>query len=162
MTLEQHERNAMKKTVVLAAFAATMDFLASATAFAAEYVWVGNAGSSWSEPSSYTLNGATPQTVPTAGDTVSLPANSSATVDNDSIACVGALSRIKTASKAVLYVNITTNAVMGCAIAGTSTSAPYGTLLKSGTGTLTLTSGNAVASSKAFLDFSRKAASKST
>ena len=142
----------MKKTVMLVAFAATMDFLASATAFAAEYVWVGNADSSWSALSSYTLNGATPQTAPTSGDTVSLPANSSATVDNDSIAYVGALSRIKTASKAVLHVNITTNAVMGCAIAGTSTSSPYGTLIKSGTGTLTLTSGNAVASTKAFLD----------
>ena len=138
-------RSAYKHLVVV------MAFLAMA-AEGATYTWNGDVNSSWLEASSYKLNGETPQDPPSPGDTVTLPANAVATVNDDSVAFVGALSRLSPASGARLYVNITTNAVMGCAIAGSSTSAPYGALVKSGAGTLTLASANAVSSSKAFLD----------
>ena len=131
--------------------AAGMAFLAM-SAEAATYTWNGDASSSWLDASSYKLNGATPQDPPGPGDTVNLPANAAATVNDDSVAFVGALARLSPASSVTLYVNITTNAVMGCAIAGASTSAPYGKLVKSGDGTLTLASANAVSSNKAFLD----------
>ena len=129
-----------------------MVLLAMASAMGANYVWTGTESSSWAAPSSYTLDGAPATSLPQPGDTVSLPANASATVDDDDIARVSALARLTPATGAKLYVNISTNAVMGCAIAGASTSVAYGTLVKRGAGTLTLTSGNAVSSSKAFLD----------
>ena len=102
------------KMRLLAVVAASCLYVA---AEGATYTWNGDANSSWLEASSYKLNGETPQDPPSPGDTVTLPANAAATVNNDSVAFVGSLARLSPASGARLYVNITTNAVMGCAIA---------------------------------------------
>ena len=131
---------------------AAVCILAAAIAQAIEYKWEGNAGSSWADSSSYTVNGASTESIPSAQDTVVLPSGSAATVDDDSVAYVGSLSRIKPASGATLTVNISTNAVMSCTIAGSSTSAAYGTLVKSGAGALTLSSANGFSSGKLYLD----------
>ena len=126
---------------------------AASCAFASEYTWKGSASSSLFVPSNFTPVGSAPSgTVPGPGDTLALPADSAIAVDNDSVAMVGSLARIKMGARAVLTVSISTNAVMGCTISGTSTSAPYGSFVKEGSGTLTLASANGYSSSKTYLD----------
>ena len=120
---------------------------------AGEYTWVGNASSSWTDPGSYTLGGQPAADLPPAGATVIFPANSRATIDDDSINYVTFLARLQVASTSEITVSLTvSNAVLGCAIVG-STSTPYGTLVKTGLKKLTLASVGAVTSSAKYYDY---------
>ena len=121
---------------------------------AEEYVWVGTESSSWFAPGSYKLSDGGPaEKLPAKDDVVKLDNNSSATVNDDSVAFVGSLARIMPQSGSTLVIDISTNAMMGCAIAGgNSSSTTYGTLLKKGTGTLSLTAVGAVEVDKVFID----------
>ena len=136
----------MKKLLFFAAVVTAVNLPAEV------FVWQGDAQSSMLDMANYTIGGKTAERLPTSSDTVNLPANSSATVDDDSVARIGAVLRISPASGSVLNVSISTNAVMSCTIAGSSTSAAYGRLVKSGAGVLTLSSANGHSGGKAFLD----------
>ena len=124
--------------------------LLPALAFGAgEYTWVGNASSSWTNSVSYTLGGVTPSDPPPADATVILPANARATIDDDSIGYVASLRRLQVVSGAEITIDLTvSNAVLGCAIVGTSTSSPYGRVVKTGSRNLTLASVGRVVNSK--------------
>ena len=89
----------------------------------------------WESPSSYTENAK-----PAAGDIVVVPDNTTAYVDDDTIAFVGRLKRIQTtgSNRSVVNFNISTNATVGCAINHQSTSQNSGTVVKEGPGTLYL------------------------
>lgn len=123
---------------------------------AEEYVWVGNESSSWSDPASYELSnedGEQAKKLPAKDDIVKLGENSSATVNDDSVAFVGSLARIMPQSGSTLVIDISTNATMGCVIAGgNSSSTTYGRLLKRGVGTLSLTAVGAVEVNKVYID----------
>ena len=136
----------MKKLLFFAAVVTAVNLPAEV------FVWQGDAQSSMLDMANYTVGGKTAERLPTSSDTVNLPANSSATVDDDSVARIGAVLRISPASGSVLNVSISTNAVMSCTIAGSSTSVAYGRLVKSGAGVLTLSSANGHSSSRVYLD----------
>ena len=120
---------------------------------AGEYTWVGNASSSWLDASSYTLGGQPVDDRPPAGATVVFPRSSTATINDDSIAYVSSLGRLQIATDAQIGISISTNAVLGCAIAGTSTGTPYGTVVKTGGGRLSLMAVGIVTSSNKYYDY---------
>lgn len=127
----------------------TLLLVAPGLAFGAgEYTWVGNASSSWTDPASYTLGGQPVGDPPPAGATVIFPASSAATIDDDSIAYVSSLKRLQVAADVRIGVSISTNAVLGCAIAGASTGTPYGTVVKTGDGRLSLAAAGTVTNTK--------------
>ena len=90
----------------------------------------------WESPSSYIENAK-----PVTGDIVVIPDNTTAYVDDDTIAFVGQLKRIQTtgSNKSVVNFNISTNATVGCAINHQNTSFYQGTIQKEGLGILDLT-----------------------
>lgn len=95
----------------------------------------------WQSPDSYDNGGERPQ----AGDTVTIPAGVSASVDDDSIAFVSSLGRISmfTATSA-LTIDISTNATLGCQVTAMSdvskegSGSAIGTVTKKGSGELYL------------------------
>lgn len=91
----------------------------------------------WQDSSSYDEEAA-----PGAGDIVVLPDNTTAYVDNDTIAFVGTLRRIETTGSNNCKVNfdISTNATANCAINHQNTNLHKGTIVKDGEGTLDLIS----------------------
>ena len=128
--------------------------LAPVLAFGAgEYTWVGNASSSWLDASSYTLGGQPVDDPPPAGATVIFQRSSTATINDDSIAYVSSLGRLQIATDTQIGISISTNAVLGCAIAGTSTGTPYGTVVKTGGGRLSLMAVEIVTSSNKYYDY---------
>ena len=137
----------MHKLMFIAALAPVLAFGAG------EYTWVGNASSSWADPASYTLGGQPVGDPPPAGATVIFPKSSAATINDDAIAYVSSLGRLQIATDAQIGISISTNAVLGCAIAGTSTSTPYGTVVKTGGGRLALAAVGIVTSSNKYYDY---------
>ena len=122
--------------------AASSELLA-VTCFAAEYTWNGSS-TDWESADAYD-NGCDK---PSAGDTVKIPANKTATVDNDSIAFVSSLGRISMPySTSALTINISTNATLGCQVTGMSnvskegSGTAIGTVSKRGAGELYLAVG---------------------
>ena len=95
----------------------------------------------WESPDSYDNGGERPY----AGDTVTIPAGVSASVDDDSIAFVSSLGRISmfTATSA-LTIDISTNATLGCQVTAMSdvskegSGSVIGTVTKKGSGELYL------------------------
>ena len=132
----------------------TLLLVAPGLAFGAgEYTWVGNASSSWTDPASYTLDDQPVGNPPPSGATVIFPASSAATIDDDSIAYVSSLKRLQVAQNVRIGVSISTNAEFGCAIAGASTTTPYGTVVKTGGGRLSLMAVGAFTTSSKNCDY---------
>ena len=89
----------------------------------------------WQTPASYQENDA-----PSAGDIVVIPNDTTAYVDNDTVAFVGSLKRLQTTGSVrsrVLF-DISTNAIVQCAINAQTVSLGQGRIVKRGMGELTL------------------------
>ena len=99
----------------------------------------------WESPSSYE-EGAKP----TAGDIVVIPNNTTAYVDDDTIAFVGSLKRVQTtgSDNSIVVFDISTNATVGCAVHANSFDLWRGKLVKRGDGDLTLNSNGDFSSGK--------------
>ena len=91
----------------------------------------------WESPSSYTENAK-----PVAGDIVVIPNNTTAYVDNDTVAFVGSLKRVQTTGSdySMIVFDISTNATIGCAVHANNYELWRGKLVKRGNGILTLNS----------------------
>lgn len=101
--------------------------------FAGTYTWV-DGSTNWESEDSYSETGK-----PGQGDTVKIPKNATATVDDDSVAFVGALARVQMVDiSSVLIFNVTTNSDVGCEITSGSYNTHAGTVYKRGAGDLTL------------------------
>ena len=117
--------------------------LPAVTCFAENYTWNGST-TDWESADAYDNGGAKPS----AGDTVTIPANKTATVDNDSIAFVSSLGKIYMPySTGALTINISTNATLSCQVTGMSdvskegSGTAIGTVTKRGAGELYLAVG---------------------
>ena len=89
----------------------------------------------WQTPASYDENDA-----PSAGDVVVIPNDTTAYVDDDTVAFVGSLKRLQTTGsvRSRVRFDVSTNATIRCAINAYSTNLGTGRIIKRGTGELTL------------------------
>ena len=99
----------------------------------------------WESPSSYTEN-----SKPVAGDIVVVPNNTTAYVDDDTVAFVGSLKRVQTtgSNNSMVVFDISTNATVGCAVHANNYNLWQGKLVKRGNGDLTLNSNGDFSSGK--------------
>ena len=99
----------------------------------------------WESPSSYTENAK-----PTAGDIVVIPNNTTAYVDDDTIAFVSSLKRVQTtgSDNSMVVFDISTNATLNCAVHANNYDIWRGKLVKRGDGDLTLNSNGDFGSGK--------------
>ena len=89
----------------------------------------------WQTPASYDENEA-----PSAGDIVVIPNDTTAYVDDDTVAFVGSLKRLQTTGsvRSRVRFDISTNATVRCAMNAYSTNLGTGRIVKRGAGELTL------------------------
>lgn len=120
---------------------AVISVFVAQSAFSATYT-LKNGASDWESSDSYEEG-----TKPSPGDTVKIPADTSAKVDDDSIAFVSSLARVLMPSAtSALEIDISTNAVLSCQMTGKSAVAEeghttaIGTVTKKGAGELFLDS----------------------
>ena len=87
---------------------------------------------------------------PSAGDIVVIPNNTTAYVDDDTVAFVGSLKRVQTtgSDNSMVVFDISTNASIGCAVHANNYSLWQGKLVKRGDGDLTLNSNGDFSSGK--------------